>query len=309
MATPTDTYKGARGPIGLRAPRKLALAKWFREFGEDQARERGLYRASVPLAKRNEYIAKLANAKLETLNKTTKELRQIFKGFDAQSGYGLNEIRHWPLQRVRQVEKYGEYLHHLKSQPHEIVRPHSVRQRISLQTFSGQYEPKQKAYIVHKSHPDEVVQITPTGQVIVTRELPADKGVLYSEFYFFRALLGYQPMDWDEVYAATVEILPFMPEGDYFIYSTLHGEIDAPQPKRSLLRVIMRYMQEYSQRNFAQTIAGFKRIAHNISADEEYSQIYYRRQREKRRRKQEFDKLLKRVARATKKRKLKRKTK
>jgi len=286
------------------------LAKWFREYGEDQARERGLYKKGVPLAKRNEYIAKLANAKLETLNKTTKELREFFNGFAAERGYRLTDIRSWPLHQVRQVEKYGEYLHHLKSQPHESVRARSQKQRVSLQTFTGQNLPRQKKYVVHKSHPDEMVQMSPTGQIIITRELPEGKGVLYSEYYYFQSLLGYQPQDWDELYSATADMLPFMPEGEYFIVSSLHGEIDVPHQKRSLLRVILRYMQEYEKKEFASTIRGFKRIDNRISADEEYSNIYYRRQREKRRRKQEFDKLLKKVARATKKkRKPKRKPK
>lgn len=305
MAT-IDPYSQLRGPVGLRW-RKRGLSKWFREYGEDQARERGLYKGNVPLNKRVDYIAKKRAEKLETLTKTTKELREYFNNFESIHGYDLTDIRRWSLHEVRQVEKYGEYLHHLTSQPHSRVAPRSKKQKLSLQTFTGQNLSNQKAYVVHKTHPDEVVKVTPTGHVIITRELKDGKGTLRGDYYFFRTLLGWQPFTWDDVYAATGELLPYMPEGMYFIYSTLHGEIDAPQPKRSLLQIIQRYRMEYNQKNFAQTIAGFKRIADSISSDEEYSDIYYRRQRAARRRKQEFDALTKRAARKSKRKPKKRK--
>lgn len=283
--------------------KKRGLAAWYRRFGEDLARERGLYKSGVPLAIRNRFITEKTATKVATLKQTVRDLRSTFKGFESASGYNLNDVRFWTAHQVKQVEKYGEYLHHLQSQPHEIIRPRNKKQKISLQTFTSQYEPKQKAYVVHKSHPNEQIKVTRTGEIIITRKVSDKVGTLRSDFYFFNTLLGYQPIDWDEVYAATAEILPYMPDGNYFIYSSLHGEIDAPHPKRSLLSVIARYGAEYKQKDFASTIKGFKRIADNISPDEEYSKIYYRRKSAAAKRKADFDALVKRVTRRQKKKK------
>lgn len=283
------------------ADAKRGLSAWFRRYGEEQARVAGYYAKGISRTERNKYIAGKANEKLATLNKTTKELRRFFRGFDSDKGYALNDIRRWNLKQVRQVEKYGEYLHHLKSQPHVRAVPRTKKQRIGLQTFTGQNEPSQRAYVVHKTHPEEQVLIDEQGMVTVERKVSDKVGWIRSEFYYFRTLLGYQPEDWDEVYAATERMLSLMPDGEYFIYSSLHGEIDVPHPKRSLLRVIARYMQEYAQRNFGMTIIGFRRIADQINSDVEYERIYTRRQKERARRKKEFDALLKRVARGSKK--------
>lgn len=299
MATPTRSSErtGARG-----------VSAWFRRYGEEQARAAGKYAKKISHADRVEYIARKRAERLATLNKTAKEVRSFFKGFSAKDGYSLNDIRRWRLQDVRELEKYGEYLRHLKSQPHVRFVPITKKQKISVQTLTGQNDPSQRAYVIHKTHPDELVMIDEYGMVAIERKVSDKVGWIRAEFYYFRTFLNFQPLTWDEVYAATGELLPWLPEGEYFIYSSLHGEIDVPQPKRSLARIIQRYMQEYSQKDFASTIVGFRRIADEVNSDAEYEKIYTRRQKEKKRRKKEFDALMKKVARPLKK-KAKRKPK
>ena len=113
----------------------------------------------------------------------------------------------------------------------------------------------------------------------------------------FEALLGWRPVTWDDLYSATEEMLPLMPDGDYFIYSELHGEIDTPHPKRMLLRVIQRYGQEYAQKKFADTILGFKRISDKLESDKEYEQIFMRRQAKRDQKAREWDSLRKSIHR------------
>lgn len=279
---------------------KRPHVSWSRRYGEERARERGLFAKGVSYEARNRYIVEKSAEKLHTTISTLKELRRFFKGFDSASGYNLNDIKNWHPNRVRQVEKFGTYLHHLKSQPHVRVAPRGKNQKRALETFSGQHHPRQRAYVIHKTHPDEQVLVHEGGRIAIERKVSDKVGWLRSDFYFFLALLGYRPYGWDELYAATAELLPFMPEGDYFLYSELHGEIDVPQPKRSLLEIIMRYTQEYSQRDFAETIVGFKRIADSISSDAEYEKIFFRRQKRRKQRQEDWNKLRKQIHRSVK---------
>lgn len=268
-------------------------ARWYLETGRAQARERGLQDEA-----RSEFLRRARELRRETLTAKLKEIRAVFSGFDAASGYNLHNIKSWPAERAKQVEKYGEYLRHLKSQPHSILRPRNKKQKRALQTLTGQDRlRRQKAYVVHKSTDADIVKMTKDGMISVERKLPEEKGFLKSDFYLFRAYLRYQPKTWDEVYAATIEIMKYMPDGRYFIYSELHGEIDTPHEKRMLPRLIMRYGQEYDQKNFAETIIGFKRISDQITPNAEYQRIFDRRNKERDRRKKASEALRAQVRR------------
>lgn len=249
-------------------------ARWYLAIGRDSQRAHELRDDAL-----REYLHRARETRRIKLTEQVRELRHVFKGFDPADGYDLHNLKSWPAARAQHVEKYGEYLRHLTSQPHEILRPRNKKQKKSLETFTGQHLPKQKAYVVHKSTDEETVHIDRQGMISIERELPEEKGIIKSDFYLFLPLLGYQPTTWDDVYAATLELMPYLPDGKYLIYSELHGEIDAPHEKRMLPRLLMRYMQEYHEKNFAQTILGFKRLSSQIEPNEEYRKRYERRQK------------------------------
>lgn len=257
------------------APR---VARWFFEIGKDQARERGFYKPDADIEARANYLATKRELRIKTLSENVKRLRQVFPDFDPAAGYNLHDIRSWPKARVKRVDQYAEYVNHLRSQPFSLVRPRNKKQRAALQQFTGQQLPKQKRFIVHKPTDADDVSIDRNGRITIARELPSGAGFLESQYYLFLAILGYRPVTWDELYAATVEILPYMPEGKYFIYSELHGEISTPHEKRMLPRLIQRMGEEYEERDFAGTIIGFKRVSDQVKPDKEYERIYFRRQ-------------------------------
>lgn len=276
------------------------LARWYYEIGKDLARERGMYGPDADISVRANYIATKREIRIRTLSENVKNLRQIFKDFDAYAGYNLHDIRFWPKARVKKVEQYAEYLNHLRSQPFDILRPRNKAQRAALQQFTGQQLPRQKAYIVHKPAEGDRVWLSRDGDIEITRRIPS--GLLRSVYYFFLALLGYRPVTWDELYTATVEMLPLIPDGKYFIYSELHGEISTPHEKRALPRLIKRMGEEYSERDFAGTIIGFKRVADNVAPDKEYEQIYFRRQEARDERRRAWNRLRRRAERKSKRR-------
>lgn len=275
-------------------------ARWYLDTGKDLARERGLYKKSADVSERLAYLAKQRALRAATLKQNVRNLRQYFKGFDAGSGYNLSDLKSWNAKRVEQIEKYSTYLHHLQSQPFDRLITRSKRQRVALQTFTGQSLPRQKAFVVHKPTERDTVSMNREGFISIQRELPEGRGFLKSDYYLFLAMLGWQPTNWDDVYAATGELLPFMPEGDYFIYSSLHGEIDTPHPKRMLLRLIQRYGQEYVEKKFAHTIIGFRRLSDEITRNKEAMLIQERRQKRKNRKDKQWKQLQSQVIRATK---------
>lgn len=282
-----------------RAPK---ISRWYYDLGKDQARERGLYARDADPYERANYIATKRELRIRTLATNVKHLRQVFRNFDSSDGFNLRDIKSWPKSRVKKIDQYAEYLNHLRSQPFQVVRPRNKAQRIALETLTGQRLPEQKAFVVHKPSDTDEVEITRDGYISITRQLPGDKGFLRSEFYLFEALLGYRPVTWDELYSATLEILLFMPEGNYFIYSELHGEISTPHAKRMLPRLIQRMGEEYAERDFAGTIIGFKRVADNITPSKDYEQIYLRRQKARDDRRAAWNALRKRVQRRSKRR-------
>lgn len=288
----------------LRAPgsRARPYARWYLDTGKDLARERGLYKRDADIEARASYLATKRELRLRTLTENVKHLRQVFRGFDSEAGFNLKDIRYWPKARVKRVDQYAEYVNHLRSQPFSIIRPRNKKQRTALEVLTGQRLPEQKAFVVHKPSESDEVDISRDGYISITRQLPDEKGFLRSEFYLFEALLGYRPITWDELYSATLEILLFMPEGNYFIYSELHGEISTPHAKRMLPRLIQRMGEEYAERDFAGTIIGFKRVADNISPSKDYESIYFRRQAARDERKRAWNRLRRKAERRSKRR-------
>lgn len=284
------------------ATARQSFSRWYLDTGKEAARERGLYARDADVSERAQYLASKRALRIETLTKNVKSLRQVFSDFDSAHGFNLHDIRSWPKARIKKIDQYAEHVNHLRSQPFSLIRPRSKKQRIALETFTGQRLPKQKAFIVHKPSNDDEVELSHEGFISITRQLPSDKGFLRSEFYFFSAFLGYRPVTWDELYAATLEILSWMPDGDYFVYSELHGEISTPHKKHMLPKLIMRMGQEYSERNFAETIIGFKRVADNITPSKEYEQIYSRRQKAREERASAWNRLRKKIHRRSKRR-------
>lgn len=253
---------------------------WYQQTGQDAWREKlarsGLSLREADPQERADYLAVRRATRVATLSKNLKNLRQFFSGFDSRDGYDLRDVKSWPASRVRTVDKYAEYLNHLQSQTFSRIVPRSKKERAGLIDYTGQRLRRQKAFVVHKPSEKDEVAIGSQGEVVVVRELPTG-GFLFTADYIFSVVLGWQPITWDEVVQATKEILPHLPDGNYFILSELHQEIDVPQPKRMLLRIMMRYLQEYAEKAFASTIIGFRRIADNIVANKEYERIYFQR--------------------------------
>lgn len=272
-------------------------AKWFFDIGKELARERGFYKPDADIEARANFLATKRELRVKTLSTNLKHLRKVFKGFDADAGYNLHDIQSWPIQRVRKVDQYAEYLNHLRSQPFTIVRARNKAQKDALLEFTGQTLPNQKAFVVHKPAEGDTVEISRDGDIAIQRVLPEAKGIVRSEYYLFSALLGWRPVTWDELYKATVEMLPLMPDGDYFIYSELHGEISTPHKKHMLPRLILRMGEEYEERDFAGTIIGFKRVGDKITPNAEYQQIYFRRQEAKEERRKAWNRLRRKVER------------
>lgn len=277
-----------------------SFSRWYLDTGKDLALERGLYKPDADPETRATYLATKRELRIQTLTTNVKHLRQVFKDFDPAAGYDLHDIRSWPKARVKRVEQYAEYVNHLRSQPFTVVRPRNKPQRRALETFTGQRLPKQKAFIVHKPVEGDRVWLSRDGDIEITRRIPS--GLLRSVYYLFSALLGYRPVTWDELYAATVEMLPLMPDGKYFIYSELHGEIGTPHEKRMLPRLIQRYDEEYEERDFAGTIIGFKRVADQVRPDKEYEQIYFRRQEAREEKRKAWNRLRRKAERKSKRR-------
>lgn len=280
-----------------RAPPSRAVSRWFSEIGKDLARERGFYKPNADPYERANYLATKRELRVKTIAENVKNLRKVFRGFDAESGFNLHDMRSWPKARVKKVDQYAEYLNHLRSQPFTIVRARNRAQKDALLEFTGQTLPNQKAFVVHKPATDDRVEITRDGDISITRVLPEDKGIIRSEYYLFSALLGWRPVTWDDLYKATVDMLPLMPDGDYFIYSELHGEISTPHKKHMLPRLIQRMGEEYEERDFAGTIIGFKRVADNVTPNKEYQEIYFRRQEARDERRKQWNRLRRRAER------------
>lgn len=269
-------------------------SRWYLQIGTEQARSRGLYKKSADPSERTDYLRAARERRRLTLTANVKELRKVFTGFDAASGYDLHDIKSWPARRASEIDKHAEYLHHLKSQPHSVLRPRNEKQKTALVLTSGQRLKRQKAYIIHKPSDKDMVTIDRNGVISISRDL-GKRGRLQDDYYFFEVFLKQPdeewvtPDSWEDIYALTGEILSFMPSGMYYIFSSLHGEIDAPQHRHMLPRVIMRYMQEYSQKDFARTILGFKKLSDDTNASTSYQSRFdqrrkYKEQKEKDRR-------------------------
>lgn len=292
---------------GKRATGTRAPANWYAQTGAEQWRERLARQHIAPdnadAQARAVFLAEKRTLRVGKLKDDLEQLRRYFRGFTAADGYDLRDIKTWHLNRVRSVERYAEYLNHLLSQPNSRIEPRTKTEMRGVRNFTGQRLRRQFAFVVHKPTDRDEVAIGPRGEVVIVRELPTG-GFLQSEFYFFDTVLGYQPLTWDEVVEATEEIVEEMPEGMYFIYSELHGEIDTPHRRDILPRLMRRYEQEYSQKKFADTIRGFKRVADDITPNQEYEQLFKRRQARKETKTREWNRLRKQIHREVKRREI-----
>lgn len=287
-------------------PRTRAPANWYRQTGRDAWRE-SLARAFIKEREadpdqRAVFLAEKRALRVRALTDNVKNLRQFFSGFGPADGYNLNDLTSWSAQRVRAAEQYATYLNHLLSQPYSRIAPRSKQQQAGLKNYTGQRLRRQRAYVVHKPTDDDEVAVGPAGEIVIVRELPTG-GFLQSEYYYFDTILHWQPITWPDVITATREILPYLPEGDYFVVSELHGEIDTPHAKRMLLRLMQRYEAEYNneKQQFADTIRGFKRVADEVDPDEDYQRLYFRRQKQKAQKSRDWNRLRKQVIREARK--------
>jgi hypothetical protein len=200
---------------------------------------------------------------LEYLERTIKDLRQYFAGFDAKAGYDLRFIRSLHPNRVKTIQQYGSYLHNLQSVGHVRVIPRSKRARKAMRDFTGQRLPRQKAYVFHTPHPEITKVTAPGGNVKIERTVAAGK--IREQFFLFEQMLGYQPVTFDDMRAALKEMLAHMPPGYYQLWTVPHGEIGAPARKEMIATLLRDYEQRYEQgprarlhKDFAEAILGFK---------------------------------------------------
>lgn len=295
--------KQTRAPS--RAPSYSASrARWYLDTGKEQAHERGFYSRDADSGERANYLAAKRDVRVALLRENTKQLRQYFRDFSSDTGYSLNKIEHWPAARVKRVEQYAEYLNHLLSQPHQRLVPRSKTQYEVAKHFTGQMLDDQYAYVVHVESDRDRVQITRNGDVVIERELRGRVAVIYDIYYLFVFYIGWRPVTWDQVVTATEDMLMYLPddtESRYFLYSELHGSIGAGQPKKSLLMMVKRYASDYSLKNFADTIIGFRRAGSRSESDAIYARKVSHSQARKEMREKAWRALRSRARRKSKK--------
>lgn len=241
---------------------------------------------------------------LEYLERTIKDLRQYFTGFDAKAGYDLRFIRSLHPRKVKAIQNYGSYLHNLQSTPHVRAVPRGKKARSGLRQFTGQRLPRQKAFVVHTPHPETTKVTAPKGNVKLER--PVTKGKVREQFFLFEQMLGYQPVTFEEMRAALKEMLPKMPPGYYQLWTVPHGEIGVPRTRNLLMELLNQYENSYERgararlhADFAEAILGFKWQAIDFETSAE---LYNEQQAErvKRRRQKTFERRARAARRARK---------
>jgi hypothetical protein len=190
---PLKKRKGAQAPAGV--PRYLkGVSPWITE-------------STDPYTLRKQYGA---------IRDGMRKVRKLFAGFEAQDGYDLNRLFHWPKDRVETARRFITYSTRLSSGEffnlYTIVYPRTAAQAAALRLHTGQLSPdpdkhRQKGFVVYANVPKARIRYVeeeiPTGAAMgrptVRRQLraelvqPVKGGALLHRDYLFREILGFQP--------------------------------------------------------------------------------------------------------------------
>lgn len=263
-------------------------ANWFLELGAEKARElsaRAQQKTGLPWSVERvnnfkrlkrvseaDYLIRTVIGERDPITgKRSGGLRDYIKGFGAKDGYDMRHPERLSAQRAAQIKKYGAYLHTLQSQPYVKVTPKSAKERRALQERTGQYLKRQKRFVYHVERPG-ATKVTFKKGLLEEREKVSGTEII-RQYYFFRDFNGgRQPKTFRAMTNITEKkMLRAMPDRYYTFWTDLHGAIGAPFPKRSLLRELQRYENQYGgHRGFAEGLLGFVFQGTSDQADSEY---------------------------------------
>lgn len=171
-------------------------------------------------------------------------LRDIYQGFSREDGYDLRHIQRWSLARVQRVQELAKELNHLTSVPFRVMTPRTRQQKQTLRSFTRQFEPTQRRYIVHVETRNYAVRFARRGKQLEIFRPERFGGYGRMRFWMFADYLGYQAETQDEFIEATTRMLPDMPDWGFFSLWGTYGVMGTPQPKKSLLAVLAQYFSE-----------------------------------------------------------------
>lgn len=231
------------------------------------------------------------------LQDTIKELRRVYKGFEASEGYDATRTETWSAQRRRQVQDYGGRVHNLKSTQHVIVSARTAQQHRALRLKTGQLSPRQKAYVIHVPAPEStrVRFVRERGVKGVRAEIvrKVTDGEVFIREYLFREVTGSQPQTFKAMRSAMAKMLSRLPstvageEAYYTLLSEPHGPISTPVPKSMLLEKFQDWHDEYGtaayirlgHEDFAEQVIGVRLMGTRTEAFTEANERLDRRAR------------------------------
>jgi hypothetical protein len=242
-------------------------------------------------------------SQLVYLRKTIAQLRVVYRGFDAKSGFDARYPQNWTARQHQEVQAYGVRLHSLMGTQHLIVRPRTKAEEKALRVHTQQKVARQKAFVIHTSKPlkAEVHFVTqpmrrmpffapPIGGGLRVEMVATYQGgelVLTDRDYLFEEMLGFQPIRWEDFITALRMLLPLLPDKTptgkgalYTLLSREHGPISSPVLKEFLLEEMQRWAEAYSN-DFAGTLIGVRyqgdRWTAAMSPQSEYNKRQERR--------------------------------
>lgn len=231
--------------------------------------------------------------KFDYLNRTVKDLRKFFAGFDARDGYDLRHPERLSAQRVKAITQYGGHLHSMMATPHvRVSKPRSKKKQAALESFTGQRysgTKKPRAYVISVDNEaaqlDTKVSVTKSGQVRIERQV--GKAHLVDQYYLF-ADNGFPPSSFrsfDDVLKASRHLVKkVLPPGFYTLWSAKHGSIWIPMDRDDILRNLNKNTGESNEREgFPNDLLGFKFQGDESTAETEYIERSQRRRAAERR--------------------------
>jgi hypothetical protein len=279
--------KGKRRP----SARAARPANWFLDLGAERARELSR-RAPVPWTPERishykrlkrlseaDYLTRAVLGEKDPITgKRSGGLRDYIKGFEASDGYDMRHPERLTARHAAEIRKYGSYLHTLQSQPYVKVAPRNAKEKRALQERTGQYLKRQKRFVYHVERPGST-KVTFKKGVLEERERVSGAEIV-RQYYFFRDFNnGRQPKTFRAMVNITEKkMLPAMPDRYYTFWTDLHGAIGAPFPRKTLLRELQRYENQYGgHKGFAEGLLGFVFQGTADQADSEYVNRLHRK--------------------------------
>lgn len=197
-----------------------------------------------------------------------KELRAVYRGYEAKDGYSLQEPFALHPSRLKKVIREAQNLREITNRPHVLVKPTKKDEAKQLAKVTGLRSKKVKTYPVHVDDPKRSKVKFVKGKVEIRTRLKS--GHVIADRYFW---FPDEPSSWDDIEEMTREMLPEMPPGYYVVVNTQHGDIGMGAHRNVLLRMMQRWAVEYddpSKVGFDRSILGYRYIAETAKAHDEY---------------------------------------